>query len=179
MLKSFALILMSLALASVSACHSQTSSGEAPRNDAQIAKIAVAAYNIEIEVGKVGWQKASSKEVQDFGETVVRDYTALDGNTTALTAKLAMTPEESETSKTVKSSGERLVAQLRQMSVAEFDKTYIDVEVGYHEELIAAFTTILIPNTKNAELKSLLESAGPIFQSQLEQAKRLQSSLKK
>jgi putative membrane protein len=40
-------------------------------------------------------------------------------------------------------------------------------------------TKTLIPNTKNAELKALLESAGPIFTSHLEHAKELQKSMTK
>jgi putative membrane protein len=39
-------------------------------------------------------------------------------------------------------------------------------------------TETLIPNAKNAELKKLLESAGPIFASHLKHAKEVQASLK-
>jgi len=56
-------------------------------------------------------------------------------------------------------------------------KAYIDNEVTYHEAVIKAVTETLIPNAKNAELKKLLESAGPIFNSHLTHAKEVQSSL--
>jgi putative membrane protein len=38
-------------------------------------------------------------------------------------------------------------------------------------------TNTLIPNAKNAELKKLLQSAGPIFKSHLAHAKEVQASL--
>jgi predicted outer membrane protein len=39
-------------------------------------------------------------------------------------------------------------------------------------------TETLTPNTKNAELKKLLEGAGPIFALHLKHAKEVQASLK-
>jgi putative membrane protein len=44
--------------------------------------------------------------------------------------------------------------------------------------VLGAVDKTLIPNAKNAELKSLLESARPIFESHLNHAKEVQSSLK-
>jgi len=65
------------------------------------------------------------------------------------------------------------------MHGAEFDKAYIDNEVTYHTSVIGALNTVLLPNAKNAELKALLESGKPIFESHLEHAKTLQNSLNK
>ena len=45
--------------------------------------------------------------------------------------------------------------------------------------VIGALNTVLLPNAKNAELKALLESGKPIFESHLEHAKTLQKSLNK
>ena len=179
MLKSIALILTSLALAVAGAARAQTSAAAAAPTDPQIAMIAVTADNVDIEAGKMAAQKASSKEVKEFAETMVRDHTAVNGKATALAKKLNMTPEESATSKSLKSDGDATMAKLKGMSGAEFDKAYVDNEVAYHEAVIGVVTKTLIPNTKNAELKSLLESAGPIFASHLDHAKHLQATLNK
>lgn len=150
-----------------------------PPNDAQIAMIAVVANTVDIDAGKLAAEKASSKEVKDFAETMIRDHTAVNAKATALAKKLGVTPEESATSKSLKADGDKMLAKLKGMSGAEFDKAYVDNEVSYHEAVIGVVTNTLIPNTKNAELKSLLESAGPIFASHLEHAKHLQKSLTK
>ena len=178
MLKSFALIITSVALVAFTA-RAQTSPAAAAPNDAQIAMIAVIADNVDIDAGKLAAQKASSKEVKEFAETMVRDHTAVNGKATALVKKLGVTPEDSDTSKSLKADGDKMLAKLTGMSGAEFDKAYVDNEVAYHKKVIGAVTTVLIPNTKNAELKSLLESAGPIFTSHLDHAKQLQASLNK
>jgi putative membrane protein len=178
MLKLLALIITSVALTAFTA-RAQTSPAAAAPNDAQIAMIAVVADNVDIDAGKLAAKKASSKEVREFAETMVRDHTAVNGKATALVKKLGVTPEESDTSKSLKADGDKMLAKLKGMSGAEFDKAYVDNEVAYHEQVIGAVTTVLIPNTKNAELKSLLESAGPIFTSHLDHAKHLQASLTK
>lgn len=177
MLKTIALILTSISFATITA-QAQTGDSKA-LNDAQIAMIAVTADNVDIEAGKLAAKKSSSKEVKEFAETMIRDHTAVNAKATALAKKLGVTPEESATSKSLKADGEKMMKKLEGMSGAEFDKAYVDNEVAYHEVVIDAVTKTLIPNTKNAELKSLLESAGPIFTAHLEHAKMLQKSMNK
>jgi putative membrane protein len=179
MIKKIALIVTAAALAAFSAAHAQTDSAAAAPNDAQIAMIAVVADSVDIDAGKMAAEKASSKEVKEFAETMVRDHTAVNAKATALAKKLGVTPEESATSKSLKADGDKTMAKLKGLSGAEFDKAYVDNEVSYHAAVIGVVTNTLIPNTKNAELKSLLESAGPIFTSHLEHAKQLQKSLNK
>jgi putative membrane protein len=124
-------------------------------------------------------QKTTNKAVREFADTMVRDHTAVNAKATALVKKLGVTPEESDTSRSLKSDGDKKMAELKSLTGAEFDKAYIDNEVSYHETVMNALDKTLIPNTKNAELKSLLESARPIFVTHLDHAKKLQASLTK
>jgi putative membrane protein len=162
MMKLFAIIATSAALAAFGTVNAQTTAAGA-LNDAQIAMIAVVADTVDVDAGKLAAEKASSKEVKAFAETMVRDHTAVNAKATALAKKL----------------GDKMLTKLKGLSGAEFDKAYVDNEVAYHEAVIGVVTKTLIPNTKNAELKSLLESAGPIFTAHLEHAKHLQQSLTK
>ena len=175
-MKLIALVTMAAALALLNPVHAADT---AAPNDAQIAMIAVVANGVDVDAGKLAAEKSSNKEVKAFAETMVRDHTAVNVKATALAKKLGVTPEASATSKSLKADGDKMLAKLKAMSGAEFDKAYVDNEVAYHEAVIGVVTNTLIPNTKNTELKSLLESAGPIFTSHLEHAKQLQQSLKK
>ena len=176
MLKS--LILPLVAFAAFSTIHAQNDAAPAP-TDPQIAMIAVTANSVDIDTAKMAKQKTSNKAVKEFADTMVRDHTAVNSKATALVKKLGVTPEESDTSKSLKSDGEKKMAELKAMTGAEFEKAYIDNEVNYHEAVLGVLDKTLIPNTKNMELKSLLESARPIFVSHLEHAKKLQASLGK
>ena len=53
----------------------------------------------------------------------------------------------------------------------------MDHEVAYHQQVIDAVDTVLIPNAKNAELKALLVSVRPAFVAHLEHAKKIQAAL--
>ena len=164
-------------LLGTAAIASAENKSDVPPTDPQIAMIAVTADNVDIDAGKLAAQKSSNPKVKQFAQMMVTDHTSVNKKATALAKKLKLTPEESDTSRSLKSDGDKNLEKLRGLSGAEFDKAYVDNEVAYHEAVIKVVTDTLIPNTKNAELKKLLESAGPVFSSHLTHAKELQSSL--
>jgi putative membrane protein len=177
MLKSFALIVTSLAIA-VLANAENKASASVP-TDAQIAMIVVVADTVDVDYGKLAVKKTSNQAVKEFAETMVRDHTAVNDKAIALAKKLGVTPGASDTSKSLESNGKKELAKLKALTGAEFDKAYVANEVSYHEAVISLLDKTLIPNTRNTELKSLLESGRPIFAAHLEHAKKLQASLGK
>ena len=179
MLKSSALILASIAVAAVSTANAEDKTSASVPTDAQIAMIVVVADTVDVDYGKLAVKKASNQAVKEFAETMVRDHTAVNAQATDLAKKLGVIPEESDISKSLKSGGDKTMAQLMTLTGAAFDKAYVDNEVTYHEAVLGVLDKTLIPNTRNAELKSLLESARPIFVNHLEHAKKLQASMTK
>ncbi|HEY2800943.1 MAG TPA: DUF4142 domain-containing protein [Chthoniobacterales bacterium] len=179
MLKSIALVVTATTLVAFSTVHAQTSAAATPPNDAQIAQIVLTADTVDVDYGKLAVKKTKNAEVKAFAETMIRDHTAVNEKAAALAKKISLTPEASETSKSLESNGHKELATLKKMHGAEFDKAYIDNEVSYHEAVIGVLDKTLIPNAKNADLKALLESGKPIFESHLEHAKQLQKSLNK
>ena len=170
-------VLTTVTLLAAGALYGQTSPAAAP-TDPQIAMIAVTADNVDIDAAKLAASKTSNPKVKDFANLMIRDHTSVNKKATDLAKKLNITPEESDTSRTLKSDGDNTLEKLRGLSGAAFDKAYINNEVTYHESVAKVVDDTLIPNAKNAELKSLLESARPIFASHLKHAKELQSSLR-
>jgi putative membrane protein len=179
-LKAFLLILTAVAMGALSttANAADKTSASTP-TDAQIAMIVVVADTVDVDYGKLAVKKTSNQAVKEFAATMVRDHTAVNDKATALAKKLGVTPEASNTSKSLKANGKKQLAKLKALTGAEFDKAYVDNEVSYHEAVISLLDKTLIPNTKNAELKSLLESGRPIFAAHLEHAQKLQASLDK
>jgi putative membrane protein len=177
MIKPILLTFTCVALAATVAFAAQEKSA-APPTDPQIAMIALTADTIDIDAGKLAAEKTTNPKVKDFAELMVRDHTSVNNQATALAKKLNLTPEESATSQRLKADADKEATKLKGLSGAAFDKAYIDNEVSYHESVIKAVNDTLIPNAKNAELKSLLESAGPVFGSHLNHAKEIQASLK-
>jgi putative membrane protein len=179
MLKSIALVVTTAALAVFNTAHAQTDAASTPPNDAQIAQIVLTADTVDVDYGKLAVKKTKNAEVKAFAETMIRDHTAVNEKAAALAKKISLTPEASETSKSLETNGHAEMAKLKKLHGAEFDKAYVDNEVSYHEAVIGVLDKTLIPNAKNADLKALLESGKPIFESHLEHAKQLQKSLNK
>lgn len=147
-------------------------------NDAQIAAIVVAANSVDIDAGKQAKAKTKNKEVKEFAQLMITDHTGVNKQAVALVKKLKVTPEENDTSKSLKQGGADTMAKLDGLKGKEFDKAYVDNEVSYHQTVIDALDKTLIPNAKNEELKALLVKVRPAFVAHLEHAKQLQASFK-
>lgn len=146
--------------------------------DAQIAGIVVTANTVDIDAGKLAQKMSASKDVKAFAKQMVTDHTGVNKQASALVKKLKVTPEDSDTSKSLKDGGDANLAKLKGLKGKEFDKAYVDNEVTYHQAVIDALDKTLIPNAKNAELKDTLVKVRPAFVAHLEHAKHLQSSMK-
>ena len=60
-----------------------------------------------------------------------------------------------------------------------FNKAYIDNEVAYHKAAINEVENVLIPEAANSQLKSLLQSALPLFKTHLAHAEMVQKEFNK
>ena len=148
-------------------------------NDAQIAQIVVTANQVDIDAGKLAESKATNPDVKAFAQRMVTDHTAVNQSAVALVTKLHVTPEPSATSEALQKGGDANIAALKKLSGAAFDKAYVNHEVAYHEQVLAALDKTLIPDASNAELKALLVKVRPAFVDHLQHAKQLQAQLAK
>ena len=154
------------------------SMAQAGPSDPQIVGIVLAADDIDINYGKIALLKSKNKAVRQFAQQMVTDHTTVQKSVRDLAAKLGVTAEDSDTSNGLKSGSRDITAKLKTLKGKEFDKYYIDNEVGYHKTVTDAVATVLIPSAKNAELKAALEGAQPLFLGHLEHARNVQGGLK-
>ena len=146
-------------------------------SDAQIAHIVVTANQVDINAGKVAQKRGASREVREFGKTMVRDHTAVNKQATALVKKLKVTPANNPTSKDLQKGGTDNLAQLAKLKGKAFDKAYVDHEVTYHQAVIDAVDKTLLPSAQNSELKALIEKVRPSLEQHRDHAKQLQTKL--
>jgi putative membrane protein len=126
--------------------------------DPQIAHIAYTAGVIDIAAAKQAISKAIHKEVKAFAEDMVRDHEAVNKQALDLVKKLRVTPEDSDTSKSLSKQAPDKLTELSKLKGADYDKAYIASEVAYHKAVNDALETQLIPSASNPELKSLLQA---------------------
>jgi putative membrane protein len=148
-------------------------------DDAQIASIVVTANQVDIDAGNLAKNVSKNAEVKKFAQTMVTDHAGVNKSATELVTKLKVTPQDNETSRSLKAGGEHNVTALKGLNGAAFDKAYVDHEVAYHQQVLDAVDKTLIPSAKNEELKALLVKVRPAFVAHLEHARHLQASLGK
>lgn len=155
----------------------QAQATNAAPTDPQIVGIVGTANQIDIDYGNLALSKTKNKGVRGFAQQMVRDHATVQKSVSDLSAKLGVTPADSDTSASLKSQSEETTAKLKALNGKAFDKAYIDNEVGYHTAVIKEIQSVLIPDAQNAELKSALEGTVPLFQGHLEHAQNVQASL--
>lgn len=143
--------------------------------DPQIAQVAVTANKIDINYAEVAKKKSTNADVTGFAQTMLNDHQAVIKQAVALVTKLKVTPQESDFNKKLLADAAKTRKMLSGKSGQAFDKAYIDNEVAYHKAVISVVETILIPQTKNSELKELLQNVLPALRTHLEHAEMVQS----
>ena len=147
-------------------------------NDAQIASIVVTANQVDVDAGKLAAARSKNPEVKKFAQLMVADHTGVNKQAVDLATRLKVTPQDNDTSRSLKKGGDDNIATLKGLKGAAFDKAYVDHEVAYHQAVLDAVDKTLIPNASNADLKALLVKVRPAFVAHLEHAKHVQASLK-
>ncbi len=148
-------------------------------SDAEVAYVAVVANEIDIAYGEIAKSKSKNADILRFAETMISDHTAVIAQAAALVKKLGVTPKDNAVSQKLLADAEKTKKTLQSKSRKGFDKAYIDNEVAYHKAVIAAVQDLLIPETENKELKSLLENVVPALKTHLEHAIMVQNKFQK
>jgi putative membrane protein len=144
--------------------------------DANIIAIFDAANTYDIETGKLGEQKGSSKEVRAVGASLVRDHQAVRQQGRDLAKKLGVTPTAPAVNPLAEQHAKALV-ELTAKSGSAFDRTFLDHEIAYHQAVIDAVTKTLLPAIQNAELRAFVEKIAPAFQAHLDMCKAAKAQI--
>jgi putative membrane protein len=141
-------------------------------DDATIVAIFDNANTVDIETGKLASERGSTNEVRQFGAMLARDHEMVRQQGRDLAKKLGVTP----TPPPGDQSAEEQAAVIRRLSGlrgAEFDRAFLQREVQFHKDVIAAIETTLLPAIKNEELRALVVKFAPAFQAHLTMAENL------
>jgi putative membrane protein len=145
-------------------------------DDPTIVAIFDAANTADIETGALAAERAASKELRDFGAMLVRDHKQVRQQGRDLAKKLAVTPTPPTNDPAAKDHAAAM-NRLRGLTGAEFDHAFLQHEVAFHQAVIDAVTSTLLPAIQNAELKTLVTQVAPAFEAHMIAARNLDSKL--
>jgi len=141
-------------------------------DDATIVAIFDSANTSDIETGELGAKMGSTKEIRAFGAMLARDHKNVRQQGRDLAKKLGVTPTPPKDEGSSKAHA-AVMKKLKSLKGAEFDKASLQNEVGYHEAVISAVNTTLLPAIQNADLKQLVVTVAPAFAAHRDAAKNM------
>lgn len=148
-------------------------------DDPTIVAIFDAANGWDVETSQLAMKKSHNAEVRRFATMMIRDHKVVRQMGRDLAHRLAVTPTPPGKDFALAVDHVATMKTLRGARGAAFDRAYIEHEAWYHQAVIDAVTTQLLPATSNAELKALEVKVAPNFQAHLAMAKDIQAKLAK
>ncbi|HET7042903.1 MAG TPA: DUF4142 domain-containing protein [Gemmatimonadales bacterium] len=168
---------LALALLIPSALAAQSGPAQPDLSDPQVAHVAVTANSIDIDLARYAVGQAKNSDVLQFAATMIIDHGAVNSQAAALAARLGVTPQDNAVSRSLQSGARTARTSLERLHGAAFDRAYLDREIAYHQAVLDALDSLLIPTTENADLKALLQQVRPAVAAHLAHAKAIRQGL--
>ena len=126
---------------------------------------------MEVELGKMASEKASSEEVKQFGQTMVEDHTKANEELKALASSSNVTIPESMNEK-----HQKTVDKLSALSGEEFDQEYMKTMLKDHKKDIEKFQKAA-EKADSEKLKAWAEKTIPVLEEHHQLAKETQQTV--
>jgi putative membrane protein len=139
-------------------------------DDKKFVKDAAMGGMIEVELGKLAQQKASSDAVKQFGQKMVDDHSKANDELKQVASKQNFTVPDSLDSK-----HQSRITKLGKLSGTDFDRAYIKDQLKDHEEDVKKFG-LEAQSGSNNDVKSFAAKTLPTLQQHLQQIKTLSKS---
>jgi putative membrane protein len=149
--------------------------------DRDVAAIFLAANNTDVSYAQVALTpgRTSNTEVIAFANRMLSDHGGLNRSALELFANANISPRDNTISLDFRDESAAKRDTLRERNGAQFDSTYMANEVRYHSRLLVAIDSLLLPSTKDAQLRTMLTRVRPAVAAHLEHATRVQAGLGK
>jgi putative membrane protein len=147
-------------------------------SDANIAAVASASNQGEIQSSNVALQKGENAQVKQFAQRMVDDHTRMEQEMSQLLQSKGVTPQDNAQSTQMKQAAQSAIQQMEGMTGRQLDSAYVAFQVQAHQATLQALETMLIPNAQDPQVKALLEKARPAVAQHLADAQKLQGSIR-
>ena len=127
--------------------------------------------------GAVAATKGTASAIRDFGKQMMRDHHQLRARGEALAKKLKITLAPPSDDPVTPDAQKEMDTLNSTAKGKDFDKAYIELEVDGHKKVLELLVKAA-QQTKNAQLKNLIQKAAPIVQAHLDKAEAIQKTLK-
>lgn len=142
-------------------------------SDAQIAGITDAVHSSEIEQAQMAQSRSKDPHVLNLASMMLNHHTQARQREQAMGMSTAASPML----QTMSSQSRQTLATLKDKSGKDFDRAYIQAQIEQHQKALDTVDRQLLPNAKNPQLRSHLQSMRPTLQQHLEAAREAQQAM--
>ena len=172
MLRFWSFLVGTLAVLAIS--QTTTASDKEPKfSDADFVKTAISGGMMEVELGRLGMNKAMNPDVKSFAAKMETDHTVLNKDLIKLAEAMKIEPPKKMAKK-----HQEMVDHMTNYTGKNFDRDFINHMVKDHETDIAEFKKAS-RDAKNAELKQFATKTLPTLEEHLRLAKEIKEKLDK
>ena len=119
----------------------------------------------EVELGELAATNGLRAEVRDFGQMMVKDHTAINGDMKTLAAQKGVSLPAS-----LDAAHQGMVDKMSALTGSGFDDAYVKGMIKAHKQDARAFKAELAA-TQDADIKSFLEKTIPVVEAHLQHIK--------
>ena len=146
-------------------------------SQANVVAIVLAANNTDLSYARLAPARASNAEVKAFAQRMLTDHTLLNTRIMDIATRDRITAEDNDISLDFRDHSAQRRDILRELEGAKFDSTYIANEIQYHQELLDAISSVLVPSTKPGELRDFVTNLRPAVSAHLAHAEQIRATL--
>ncbi len=143
-------------------------------SDGESAEVMVTLNEGEIDLGQLAKRKASNKQVKDYAKMMVDQHKKNEKDTKKIARKQDLDFKKTDMSKSLEAEAQDMEKTLKKTAKEDFDRAYMDQQVGMHEKALDTVNT-LISGAQNAAYKAHLEKTRDAITVHLAHAKEIKS----
>jgi putative membrane protein len=147
-------------------------------SDAEIAGIVTTANQGEVDQANVALTRASSSDVRDFAQMMVRDHSAALTSAQGVFSGQNISPADTDTSNTLRSGSQQTISALNTYTGSAFDRAYMQAQVDQHQWLLRTIDNSLIPSARSTAVRDLLLTQRGAVSSHLDRARQILQGLR-
>ena len=148
-------------------------------SDANVAASASTSNMDEIQTSQLAVQRAQNAQVREFAQMMVAQHGQFEQEMQTMLQAKGMAPLDNAFSGTLKRHLPPTLQMLQAHNGPQFDLAYMLHQVGAHELTLHALDTTLIPNTRDPEMRAMLQDrVRPAVADHLARAMRIVAMLR-
>ncbi|ATO18254.1 hypothetical protein BS636_00460 [Acinetobacter sp. LoGeW2-3] len=144
--------------------------------ESQVIKVLSTANNGEIKQARTALPKLKTEDARKYAQMMITEHSANEKKAQTLASSLKLTPQANSISTSLQKDSDNVVKKLSQSSAP--DKDYMTSQVDVHRKVLDTIEKQLIPNAKNADLKTMLTQTRAAVAKHLQMAEDIVAKMK-